>query len=103
MCHGGIMMRRSTTDPAKPIESGWRFRDGLCCISGGIRLNSEPLDLMARLAALIPPPRMHPTCYHGVFAAHILLRAGVTPAKRGVGATKPADQTGEAQQPQTQR
>jgi hypothetical protein len=30
---------------------------------------------MARLA-LIPPPLMHLTCYHGVFAAHILLRTG---------------------------
>jgi len=30
----------------------------------------EPLDLMARLAALVPPPRMHLTRYHGVFAPH---------------------------------
>jgi ribosomal protein S27E len=28
----------------------------------------KPLDLMARLAALVPPPRMHLTRYHGVFA-----------------------------------
>lgn len=28
----------------------------------------EPLDLMARLAALVPPPRMHLTRFHGVFA-----------------------------------
>ena len=26
----------------------------------------EPLDLMARLAALVPPPRMHLTRFHGV-------------------------------------
>lgn len=25
----------------------------------------EPLDLMARLAALVPPPRMHQTRFHG--------------------------------------
>lgn len=30
----------------------------------------EPLDFMARLAALVPPPRMHLTRYHGVFAPH---------------------------------
>jgi hypothetical protein len=30
----------------------------------------EPLDLMARLAALVPPPRMHLTRFHGVFAPH---------------------------------
>ena len=31
----------------------------------------EPQDLMARLAALVPPPRMHLTRYHGVFAIEI--------------------------------
>ena len=30
----------------------------------------EPLDLMARLAALVPPPRMQLTLYHGGFAHH---------------------------------
>jgi hypothetical protein len=45
----------------------------------------EPLDLMARLAALVPPPRMHLTRFHGVFAPHSKLRAAVTPAHRGAG------------------
>ena len=49
----------------------------------------EPLDLMARLAALVPPPRMHLTRYHGVFAPHSQLRAAITPAGRGRG-KKPA-------------
>ena len=49
----------------------------------------EPLDLMARLAALVPPPRMHLTRFHGVFAPHSKLRAAVTPAHRGRGAAKP--------------
>lgn len=39
-----------------------------------------------RLAALVPPPRMHLTRYHGVFAPHSRLRAAVTPAGRGRGA-----------------
>jgi hypothetical protein len=43
----------------------------------------EPLDLMARLAALVPPPRMHLTRFHGVFAPHSQLRSAVTPARRG--------------------
>jgi hypothetical protein len=42
----------------------------------------EPLDFMARLAALVPPPRMHLTRYHGVFAPHSSLRAAITPAQR---------------------
>lgn len=48
----------------------------------------DPLDLMARLAALVPPPRTHLTRYHGVFAPHSKLRAAVTPAHRGVGGRK---------------
>jgi putative transposase len=46
----------------------------------------EPLDFIARLAALIPPPRVHLTRFHGVFAAHAALRAAITPAGRGAGA-----------------
>jgi len=44
---------------------------------------------MARLAALVPPPRMHLTRYHGVFAPHSRWRAAVTPARRGLGAPQP--------------
>ncbi len=46
----------------------------------------EPVDFMARLAALVPPPRKHLTRFHGVFAPHAALRAAVTPAGRGPGA-----------------
>src|SRR5271167_1297582 len=49
----------------------------------------EPLDLMARLAALVPKPRMHLTRYHGVFAPHSQYRSAVTPAQRGRGALRP--------------
>jgi len=43
----------------------------------------EPLDFIARLAALVPPPHVHLTRYHGVFAANAALRAAITPAGRG--------------------
>jgi hypothetical protein len=46
----------------------------------------DPLDFLARLAALVPPPRVHVTRYHGVFAPHHALRAAITPAGRGRGA-----------------
>ena len=52
----------------------------------------KPLDLMARLAALVPPPRMHLTRYHGVFAPHSKLRAAVTPAGQGKGKKPPAEE-----------
>ena len=45
----------------------------------------EPLDLMARLAARVPSPRMHLRRFHGVFAPHSKLRAEVRPAHRGMG------------------
>jgi hypothetical protein len=46
----------------------------------------EPLDLLARLAALVPPPHIHLIRYHGTFAPHHALRAAITPAGRGRGA-----------------
>jgi hypothetical protein len=48
----------------------------------------EPLDFIARLAALIPPPRINLTRYHGVFAPNSEHRALVTPGKRGKGNKK---------------
>lgn len=45
----------------------------------------EPLDFMAKLAALVPRPRVNLTRYHGVFAPNSKHRALVTPAKRGKG------------------
>ena len=45
----------------------------------------EPLDFIARLAALVPKPRVNLTRFHGVFAPNSKHRALVTPAKRGRG------------------
>jgi hypothetical protein len=42
----------------------------------------EPLDFIARLAALKPTPRVHLTRYHGVFAPHSAWRSTITPAER---------------------
>jgi hypothetical protein len=42
----------------------------------------EPLDFLARLAALVPPPRARLSRYHGVFAAASAWRAAITPAGR---------------------
>ncbi len=47
----------------------------------------EPLDFIARLAALVPRPRAHLTRYHGVFAPHSRWRTEVTPAGRGTPTT----------------
>jgi Putative transposase len=63
----------------------------------------EPLDLMARLAALVPTPRMHLTRYHGVFAPHSNYRAAVTPAQRGRGAATPPVSGADAVKPSPPR
>lgn len=41
----------------------------------------EPMDFIARLAALVPKPRAHLTRYHGVFAPHSGLREQVVPRR----------------------
>jgi hypothetical protein len=61
----------------------------------------EPLDLMARLAALVPTPRMHLTRYHGVFAPHSSHRGAVTPAHRGT--PKPPGSEADPVKPSTPR
>jgi hypothetical protein len=63
----------------------------------------DPLDLMARLAALVPPPHMHLRRYHGVFAPHSRLRAAVTPAHRGAGGKGQGADQADADQPITPR
>jgi pyruvate/2-oxoglutarate dehydrogenase complex dihydrolipoamide acyltransferase (E2) component len=70
---------------------------------GTTQIVLEPLDLMARLAALVPPPRMHLTRFHGVFAPHSKLRAAVTPAHRGVGAPKQPVASADEEKPPTPR
>ena len=56
----------------------------------------EPLDFIARLAALVPKPRVNLTRFHGVFAPNSRYRARVTPAGRGPGG-KGCDANGQVQ------
>jgi hypothetical protein len=51
--------------------------------NGTTHVMFEPLDFLARLAALIPKPRTNLTRFHGVFAPNSKHRADITPAKRG--------------------
>jgi len=59
----------------------------------------DPLDFIARLAALVPPPRRHLTRYHGVLAPHSSLRALITPAGRGKGGQRTASTAQGSEQP----
>jgi ribosomal protein S27E len=57
----------------------------------------EPLDFIAKLAALVPKPRVNLTRFHGVFAPNSKHRVEVTPAKLGKGCARKEneDQTPE--------
>jgi hypothetical protein len=47
----------------------------------------SPLQLLERLVAFVPPPRMHRHRYHGVLAPHAGLRAAVVAIGRSLGQT----------------
>ena len=57
------------------------YRDGT---TGDRRSHAifEPLDFIARLAALVPKPRVNLTRFHGVFAPNSRHRVTITPALR---------------------
>ena len=52
---------------------------------GTTQIVFEPIDFVARLAALVPRPRVNLTRYHGVSAPNHHWRAEITPAGRGKG------------------
>ena len=61
------------------------YRDGTTQVA------FEPVDFIARLAALVPKPRVNLTRYHGVLAPNHRWRGEVTPAKRGKGVNRIAN------------
>jgi hypothetical protein len=60
---------------------------------------AEPLDFIARLAALVPRPKVNLTRFHGVFAPNSKHRALVTPAKRGKGSNTESTEGGVEEAP----
>jgi hypothetical protein len=46
---------------------------------GTTSIELSPLALIARLAALVPPPRRHTTRYFGVLSSHAISRSEVVP------------------------
>jgi hypothetical protein len=67
------------------LHAGLDIQSGHRAKFGTTHIVLVPLDLMARLAALVPSPRMHLIRYQGVFAPHSRLRAAVTPEEERVG------------------
>lgn len=57
------------------LKTPWR--------NGTTHVEWDAVDFIAKLAALVPPPRAHLTRFHGVFAPNAALRAQLTPSGRG--------------------
>lgn len=79
------LIRIAVTEPLAGEFAGAKPVALLCSgeVIGTKHVVFEPLDFVARLAALVPKPRVHLTRYHGVFAAHSRWRSAITPAGRG--------------------
>jgi hypothetical protein len=56
---------------------------------GSMSVELEPLAFIARLAALVPPPKRHLTRYFGLLSSHAASRSAVVPAPA---APAPAEQ-----------
>ena len=65
------------------LKTPWR--------NGTTHVEFEPVDFIAKLAALVPPPRAHLNRFHGIFAPNATLRAQLTPGVRGKDATADAN------------
>lgn len=85
------LTRRSDGSLRYEMKRVWR--DGTSAIV------LQPLDLIARLCAMIPPPRFNMIRFHGVFAPNAKLRSEVVPKKeaRKLAEHSPAE-LGEAEQ-----
>ena len=59
----------------------------------------EPLDFMAKLATLVPPPRLNLVRFFGVFAPNACVRAEVTASKRGKNSPKLDESLKDADRP----
>jgi hypothetical protein len=63
---------------------------------GTIGITLSPLELLEKLAALVPLPRQHQVRYGGCLAPHSRMRAAIIPTLRQQGADEPAGSTASA-------
>ena len=60
----------------------------------GIKLS--PLELLEKLSALVPPPRVHQVRYGGCLAPHSKLRGAIMPTPRQQGVSEPKAVSGSS-------
>jgi hypothetical protein len=82
---GAVSLERLTQDANGDLVSTFThpWSDG----TTGIRLS--PVELLEKLAALVPLPRVHLVRYGGCLAAHSSLRSAITPPPRQQGIDEP--------------
>jgi hypothetical protein len=85
--------RPTVSEKRLAMTSGGRIRYQLKTPyrDGTTHVFFQPLDFIARLAALVPKPRVNLTRFHGVLAPNSKHRVLVTPAHRGKGGNKQID------------
>ena len=66
--------------------------------NGATHMIFDPLDLIGKLAALVPPPRFNVIRYHGMLAPASRLRALVVPSAPSDGESGDSAQKGECSQ-----
>ena len=88
---------------SRPAVSQVRYELKTPYANGTTHILFEPLDFIAKLAALVPRPRVNLTRYHGVFAPRSQYRALVTPARRGTARRVTARQERPDQTPAERR
>jgi len=100
-----IITRPAITEPRLSLTPSGNVRYQLKTPyrDGTTHVIFEPLDFMARLAALVPRPRVNLTRYHGVFAPNSPWRGAITPGRRGKGAQRQASDEVEEDTPAVRR
>ena len=84
MARGAVSLERLTQDANGDLVSTFThpWSDG----TTGIRLS--PMELLEKLAALVPLPRVHLVRYGGCLAPHSSLRGAIIPTPRQRGALR---------------
>jgi hypothetical protein len=70
LCRYGLRPPLSLARLSRAEDGRLRYRMKRTFSDGTRELLLTPSELLRRLCALIPPPRVHVTRYHGVFAPH---------------------------------
>jgi len=91
----GRLTRRPDGTVVLHMKRAWR--------DGTTAINFEPLDFMAKLAALVPRPRLNTLRFHGVYAPNARLRAQAVAEPKARAPRKPCSCGPGVPSPQTNR